>query len=136
MNETSELRVRDIMTPHVETIQPDLSVREASARMKQLGIGSIPVVEEEQVIGMLTDRDITIRSTARGESPDHTPVRDVMTPGILWVFEDQPVEEAAQFMDENNVKRLVVLNRERRVVGICSLIDVRPAPGTAPDVRL
>jgi CBS domain-containing protein len=117
------------MTPHVEVIHPDATLREAAQRMQTLDVGPIPVCDGDRLQGMLTDRDITIRATAMGRDPNTTRVRDVMTPDIVYCFEDQDVQEAAQIMEERQIRRLVVLNRDKRLVGIVSLGDLATQTG-------
>jgi CBS domain-containing protein len=92
--------------------------------MKELDVGLLPVCEEDRLVGMVTDRDITIRSTSEGLDPWTTPVRDAMTREVIFCFEDQDVAEAARLMKEMQVRRLAVLNREKRLVGIVSLADL------------
>jgi CBS domain-containing protein len=117
------------MTPHVEVIHPDATLREAAQKMQTLDVGPIPVCDGDRLQGMLTDRDITIRATAQGRDPNTTRVREVMTPDIVYCFEDQDVEEAAQIMEERQIRRLVVLNRDKRLVGIVSLGDLATQTG-------
>jgi CBS domain-containing protein len=123
------MRVHDVMTRNVECIGPEASLQEAAARMKSLDIGTLPVCENDRIVGMLTDRDITIRATAEGESPKVIRVRDIMTPDIIYCFDDQLVSEAAELMKENQIRRLVVLDRDKRLVGIVSLGDVAVETG-------
>jgi CBS domain-containing protein len=112
------------MTLHVEVIHPDATLHEAAEKMKSLDVGPIPVCDGDRLVGMVTDRDITVRATAEGRDPNTTRVRDVMTPDIIYCFEDQDVEEAARIMGEQQIRRLVVLNRDKRLVGIVSLGDL------------
>ena len=99
--------LRDVMTRHVEVIHPDATLREAAQKMKTLDVGPVPVCDGERLQGMLTDRDITIRATAEGRDPNTTRVRDVMTPDMVYCFEDQDVREAARIMEERQIRRLV-----------------------------
>ena len=121
--------LKDIMTPNVEVIRPDATLQEAAQKMKNLDVGPIPVCDGERLVGMLTDRDITIRATAEGRDPKTTSVREVMTPEVEYCFEDQSIEDAARLMEEKQIRRLVVLNRDKRLVGIVSLGDVATATG-------
>src|SRR5438270_229940 len=116
--------VREVMTPHVEVIHPDATLREAAEKMKSLDIGPIPVCDGQRLQGMLTDRDITVRATAEGRDPNSTRVRDVMTPDVVYLFEDQDVQDAARIMEQRQIRRLVVLDRDKRLVGIVSLGDL------------
>jgi CBS domain-containing protein len=93
--------------------------------MKELDVGMLPVCgDNDRLVGTLTDRDITIRAVAEGLDPRTALVRDVMTPSVVYCFEDEDVEEAARLMKDNQVRRLVVLNRDKRLVGIVSLGDL------------
>jgi CBS domain-containing protein len=119
------MMVRDIMTKGVECTQPTATLREAARMMKELNVGPLPVCgDNDRLVGMITDRDIAIRAVAEGDDPDATPVSAVMTPKIISCYEDQDVSEAARLMEKNQVRRLVVLNRDKRLVGIVSLGDL------------
>lgn len=121
--------IGDAMTRSVETIEPGATVQAAAARMRSCGIGVLPILEEGQPVGMLTDRDITVRATALGKDPKETLVRDVMTATVVTCREDAPISEAEQLMEEKAVRRLVVLNSWHRIVGIISLDDIATLPG-------
>lgn len=119
------MQVKEIMTPDVECTQPSASLREAAQKMRDLDIGPLPVCgDNDRLVGMITDRDITIRAVEDGKDPDATLVRDVMTPNIIYCYEDQDVSDAAHMMEQNQIRRLVVLNRDKKLVGILSLGDV------------
>ena len=118
------MRVSEVMTRGTECTRPDATIREAAERMKALDVGSLPVCDNDRLVGMLTDRDITVRSVAAGHDPGTECVRDVMTPGIAYCFEDQDVSEVADLMREKQVRRLPVLNRDKRMVGIVALGDL------------
>ena len=119
------MQVSEIMTPGVECTRPDATLREAAQRMRDLDVGPLPVCgNNDRLEGMITDREIVVRALAEGQDPSKTPVRDVMTPGIIYCYDDQDVSEAAQLMEENQVRRLVVLNSDKRLVGIVSLGDL------------
>jgi CBS domain-containing protein len=116
--------VREIMTRGAECISLDGTVREAAEKMRHLNVGTLPVLDRGRLVGVVTDRDITVRATALGWRPECTPVRDVMTPEILFCFDDQNVTEAAALMRDKQVRRLIVLDREQRITGILSLGDL------------
>ena len=97
--------------------------------MKSLDVGPLPVCDNDRLVGMVTDRDITVRATAEGDAPTDVRVRDVMTPEVIYCFEDDPVEDAARLMAAKQVRRLVVLNRDKRMVGIVSLGDLAVKTG-------
>ncbi len=118
------MKVKDVMTKGAECIGPDASIQEAAQRMKSLDIGPLPVCENDRIVGFITDRDIAIRGVAEGCDTKSTMVRDLMTPGVVACFEDQDVSEAAEKMREKQIRRLVVLNENKRLVGIVSLGDL------------
>jgi CBS domain-containing protein len=119
------MRVADVMTHSAECARPSDSIAHAAERMRELDVGALPVCgDNDKLAGIVTDRDITIRGTAECCDPEGTHVSDIMTPGIVYCFEDQDVSEAARVMEEKQVRRLVVLNRDRRMVGILSLGDL------------
>jgi CBS domain-containing protein len=123
------MRVKEVMTPRVEVIPADSTLQAAAARMKSQDVGPLPVCEGDRLVGMLTDRDITVRATAEGEDPTIIRVRDIMTPDVLYCFEDDLVSDAARLMQENQVRRLVVLDRDKRLVGLVSLGDLAVETG-------
>ncbi len=115
------MRIKDIMTPSPECIAPEESVQEAARKMRNLDVGPLPVCENDRLAGMITDRDIVVRAVAEGRNPQTTKVREVMTPEVLYCYDDQDFEEAAGKMRVHQVRRLLVLNRDARLVGIVSL---------------
>ena len=126
-------KLTDLMSRDVKVISPDTSIREAATQMREGDFGMLPVGENDRLIGAITDRDIAIRAVAQGKE-GHTKVREVMSEGIAWVFEDQSVEDAAKMMSERQVRRLPVVDRNKRLVGIVALGDfavesseIRPA---------
>jgi CBS domain-containing protein len=127
------MQLKDIMTPDPLVLSPETTLTEAAQRMRDLDSGVMPVGERDRLVGMLTDRDITVRATAEGRDPNTTPVREVMTPDVVYGFEDDDVQEAAKTMEEHQIRRLIVLNRDERPVGIVSLGDLAVH---APDDRL
>ncbi len=118
------MRVTEVMTRRVECVGPDATLQEAAAKMKSLDVGPLPVCDNDRLVGMVTDRDITVRATAEGEAPQDVCVRDVMTPEVIYCFEDADVKQAALLMQQKQVRRLLVLNRDKRLVGIVSLGDL------------
>jgi CBS domain-containing protein len=127
------MQLRDVMTRDVKVIRPDAPIRDAARRMREIDVGPIPVCDGDRLVGLLTDRDITIRAVAEGRDPNTTCVRDVMTPDVACCFEDQDIEQAAALMEERQIRRLPVLNKAKRLVGIVSLGDLAMA---SPDVEL
>ncbi len=119
------MQMNELMTRGVKCARPNDSIAAAAQMMKELDVGALPVCDDGQrLVGMITDRDITTRATADCCDPGGTRVCDVMTPGIVYAFEDQDVTEAARLMKENQIRRLPVLNRDQRLVGIVSLGDL------------
>jgi CBS domain-containing protein len=118
------VQLKDIMTRDPVVLRPDAPLKEAARRMRDLDSGVMPVGEGDRLVGMLTDRDITVRATAEGRDPNGTPVREVMTPDVVYCFEDDDVRAAARKMEEHQIRRLIVLNRDKRLVGIVALGDI------------
>ncbi|MCI0541497.1 MAG: CBS domain-containing protein [Verrucomicrobiales bacterium] len=117
------MKLKDILTKDPQVISPDALICEAGKMMKQYDIGMLPVCDGERLVGAITDRDLAIRAVADGDDPLRTKVKDVMTPGICWCFEDQSLEEVAELMEEKQIRRIAVLNGNKRLVGIASLGD-------------
>ena len=118
------MKLKDIMTEKVEVIGPDTSLYEAARKMRDLDVGSLPVCDGERLVGMLTDRDLTVRAVAEGRDPKTAPVRDSMTPDIVYCFENQTAADAERIMGEKQIRRLPVLDRDKRLAGIVSLGDL------------
>ena len=119
------MQLIDVMTRNAECIKPSDSVMHAARRMRDMEVGSLPVCDQNsRLAGMITDRDITIRCTADGHDPKEVAVADIMTPEIIYCFEDDDIHEAAAVMEEHQIRRLPVLNREKRLVGIVTLGDM------------
>jgi CBS domain-containing protein len=119
-----EQRLRDVMTTGVETVAPGDTIRYAAEKMEALDIGSLPVCDGERLVGVLTDRDITIRAVATGRDPNRTAVIETMTPQLVFAYEEQPVDEAVDLMREHEIRRLPVVDHGRRLVGIVALADL------------
>jgi CBS domain-containing protein len=126
------MQVLDVMSHGVECTPPTATLQQAARKMRELDVGPLPVCNEnDRLVGMLTDRDITIRAVAEGLDPRTTLVRQVMTPEIVYCFSDQDVTEAARLMRDRQIRRLVVLDRHKRLVGIVSLGDLAVDTGNA-----
>ncbi len=123
------MQLKDVMTRNVEVVHPDATLQEAAAKMDALDVGPLPVSDGTQVLGVLTDRDITVRATATGQDPKVALVRDFMSRDMVYAFEDQDVMEAARLMQEKQIRRLLVLDRDNRLVGIVSLGDLAVQTG-------
>jgi CBS domain-containing protein/sporulation protein YlmC with PRC-barrel domain len=122
--EADGMQVKEIMTHQVEVVHPEATLWEAAQKMAALDIGPLPVCKGDELVGMLTDRDITVRAVAEGLDPKTTRVYEVMTPEIIFTYEGEDIGLAAQLMTEHQIRRLVVLNRDKRLVGIVSLGDL------------
>jgi CBS domain-containing protein len=117
------MKISEVMTREVKIVSPGLTIREAARSMADLGVGALPVAENDRLVGMITDRDIAVRGVADGKGPD-TPIREVMTAEVMYCYEDEAVEEVARQMDQLQVRRLPIVSRDKRLVGIVSLGDV------------
>jgi CBS domain-containing protein len=125
------MRVYEVMTKNAECIRPETTIRDAAGRMRDLDVGSLPVCDNDRIVGVLTDRDIAVRSVAEGHDPTADHVREIMTRGVTYCFEDQDIREAAEMMRDKQIRRLPVLNRQKRLVGIVSLGDLAVQGGDA-----
>lgn len=115
-------QMKDVMSRGVQVVSPDATLKEAAVLMRDKGIGMLPVGENDRMIGAITDRDIAIRAVAEGKNGEAT-VREVMTNDLVWVYEDDTVEQGASKMSECQIRRLPVVNTDKRLVGIVSLGD-------------
>lgn len=118
------MNVSEIMTTDVRMIGPQETLQHAAQMMDEMDVGALPVCDGRRLLGMVTDRDITVRGTAAGLAPEKACVSDVMTTGTEWCTEDQDTEEVMRLMGDAQVRRLPVINAEREVVGIVSLGDL------------
>jgi CBS domain-containing protein len=117
------MRVSEAMTRDVRVASPGQTIRDVANIMAEIDAGAMPVGENDRLVGMITDRDIAIRAVAKGKGPD-TPVRDVMSSEVKYCYEDEDLEHVAENMGDIQVRRLPVVNREKRLVGIVSLGDI------------
>lgn len=118
------MKIAELMTPDVEVIRPDDTLHTAARMMADLDAGILPVGENDRLVGMITDRDITVRAVAEGRDPEKTTVRETMSDQVRYCFDDENPQEVAQKMGAWQVRRLPVLNRDKRLVGIVSLGDL------------
>jgi CBS domain-containing protein len=118
------VKVSEVMTPYVATISPEASVREAAQLMRELDTGSLPVCEGGRLLGMVTPKDLAVRATAEGRDAESTLVMDVMTPDVLCCYGEDDVQDAKRLMEESRLGRLVVLDEDRRPVGVVALSDI------------
>ena len=117
-------KVREIMSKKVAWVDPDMSLQDAAKKMRELDIGCLPVGRDDRLVGMITDRDIACRAVAEGDDPGKTPISKAMSKGVTYCFDDQDVGEAARLMEQKQIHRLPVLNRQKRMVGMLSLGDI------------
>ena len=117
-------QIKDVMTPGFKWMAPDAPVSQVAQTMRDMDVGFMPLAENDKMVGMITDRDITVRAIAEGKSPEQTPAREVMTAKTYYCYDDQDVEEVCNNMGEIQVRRLPVVNRDKRLVGIVSLGDL------------
>ncbi|MEM6781057.1 MAG: CBS domain-containing protein [Pseudomonadota bacterium] len=117
-------QIKDVMTPNCQWIAPEKNANDAAEIMKQQDIGFLPVGENDKLIGMVTDRDIVMRTLAEAKDPAATQIRDIMTPKTFYCYDDQDVEEICNNMGEIQVRLLPVVNRDKRLVGVVTLGDL------------
>jgi CBS domain-containing protein len=116
--------VKECMTKNVKLGRPDMTVCEAAQKMKDGHFGILPIEENDRLVGMVTDRDIAIRGVAEGKDSQKIKVSEIMSKKVLYCYEDQELDEIAQNFAKNQVRRLPVLSRKKRLVGILSLADM------------
>ena len=126
------MKIAELMTHDVELVDPAMSIRDAAIRMRDEDIGALPVGENDRLVGMVTDRDIAMRGVAADKAPGECPVRDVMSGGIYYCYEDDEAQRGATLMAEHRVRRLPVLNSDKRMVGVVSLADLAKAGVAQP----
>lgn len=114
--------LKDLMSRDVQVINPDETIRAAALKMLNGNFGMLPVGENDRMIGTIADRDITIRAVAEGRDSS-TKVRELMTEGVIWAYEDDSVDDGAKLMSEHQIRRLPIVNAEKRLVGIVALGD-------------
>lgn len=129
-----QTRIADVMTRNPAFLRGDQTVDQAAKVMAELGVGALPICENEQLIGMLTDRDITVRCTATGKSPGECRVADAMSSKVQWCSEDDTVDVARHKMESKRIRRLPVVDRDHHLVGMFSLGDLATRSGDAGDV--
>ena len=117
------MQVNEVMTPHTVKLTPDQSLKDAAEIMRRIETGFVPVGEDDRLVGTITDRDIVISGIAQGKSTNAA-VGEVMSRDVLYVFDDQEVAEVARNMGESQVRRMPVVDRDKRLVGIVSLGDL------------
>ena len=121
------MQIKAIMTEQVSSVRPDTPVADVARTLRDSDIGSAPVADDDRLIGIITDRDIVTRIVAAGTDPRTATARDAMSPKIMYCFDDQTVEEVLANMGDQQIRRLPVVNRDKRLVGIVSLGDLAKA---------
>ena len=121
------MKVKDAMHKGAEWVAPDTTVSQVAKRMRELDVGSIPVGENDKLIGMVTDRDITCRAVANGKDLSKLTAREVMTKGIVYCRDGEELDDALRIMESKKIRRLPVINEKKRMVGMLSLGDVSHA---------
>ena len=121
------MKVKEAMHKGVEWRSPDTPVSEIARLMREQDVGAVPIGENDRLVGMVTDRDIVCRGCTNGRDPDMVKAREVMTSGIIYCVEDEEVSDAVHLMEDKKIRRLPVLNAEKRMVGMLTLGDVAHA---------
>ena len=129
------MKIKDIMSHDVRTTKPSDTVQHAAGIMAEIDAGALPVAENDRLIGMVTDRDIVLRAVAKGKPPGECRVRDVMSDGIKYVYEDESTDDLARNMSDLQLRRLPVMSRDKRLVGIVALGDLATAPGRGREAK-
>src|SRR5262245_10680839 len=109
------MKISEVMTRQVRVIGPGRSIREAAKLMDELNVGGLPVCDGQRLLGIITDRDITVRATAVGKDPEAVPVREIMTDDVRWCFEDETVEDVAHMMGDVQIRRIPVVDRNKHL---------------------
>jgi CBS domain-containing protein len=130
------MQIRDVMTEGAEVISSHAPAIEAAAKMKELDVGSLPVCDGQRLEGLITDRDIAVRLVAEGLDASMTKVNEIMTPGATYCFDDQTLEEAASVMEAQQIRRLPILDRNQRLVGMLSRGDLAVRTQASEDLAL
>lgn len=118
------MKISDVMTKNPILISKETTVLEAAKRMKESNCGILPIANEEEVCGVVTDRDIVVQAVAEGENLENKPVKEIMTEDICFCNEDDPLDKAVHTMNDKKVRRILVLNENKDLTGILSLADV------------
>ncbi len=125
------MKVRDLMTRDVYVARPNQTIRDVAGMMANIDAGVLPVGDDHRLLGMITDRDIAIRAVGMGKGPQ-TLVQDIMSREVKYCYEDEDTEHVAQNMGDQQIRRLPVVNRDKRLVGILSLSDLAIVEGPRP----
>ncbi len=118
------MKLRDVMSRDVEVVEPEATLTDAAKKMQQLNVGILPVCDGDTLLGVVTDRNITVRAVGTEQDPTRTTVQQIMTQQLVYCFEDQDIRDAARLMEDKQLRRLVILNRDKQLAGIVSLGDL------------
>ena len=118
------MKIREIMTTNVECVSPGTGVQELAEKMKALDVGFVPICENDRLAGTVTDRDIVVRGLAGGQNINTIKAKDIMTKDVIWCFEDQDIKDVAKRMRDKDVRRMLILNQNKRLVGVVSIGDI------------
>ncbi len=118
------MKIKEVMSPKVQCVNSHHSIREAAKIMRDLKIGSIPVEDDDRLVGMITDHDLVVGAMAEGRMADSTTVAECMTKGIKYCFEDEEIADVKAQMVANHISRIPVMNNQRRLVGIVTFRDI------------
>lgn len=121
------MKVKEVMHKGVQWVAPDLPLPDIAQKMEKYDVGAIPVGQDDRLVGMVTDRDITLRGITRGKNPSQLTAKDVMTKGVIWCHDTDSIDEAAHLMESKKVRRLPVIDENKRMVGMISLGDISHA---------
>ncbi|WP_257457834.1 CBS domain-containing protein [Archangium lipolyticum] len=117
-------KIHEVMTRDVEVINPNDTLRDAAEKMRSLNVGPLPVCDGQRILGMITDRDIVVRAIALGRDPNTTQVADAMSPGIEYCFDDDDVDGVLERMRDKQIRRVIVVDRNKKLVGIVAIGDL------------
>jgi CBS domain-containing protein len=123
------MQAKELMSRNVECVFPDMFIQDVARIMKSMDVGFVPVCKDDRLIGTVTDRDIVLRAVAEDREIRNTRARDVMSDDVFWIYEDQPVEEVADFMATKEIRRVMILDRNKRLVGVISIGDLAKGGG-------
>jgi CBS domain-containing protein len=126
------MKLLEVMTKDVEVAFANSTLKECAQKMKALDIGALPVCDQDRLLGMITDRDLCLRGLAEGLDPDTTYVKEIVSKPIIYSFENDDVESAVRIMETRQIRRLAVLDKNKRLVGVVSLGDIAVRTGNEP----
>ncbi|MBZ0274133.1 CBS domain-containing protein [bacterium] len=118
------MKIREVMSRQIQYVQPNDTVRTTAEKMREFDVGAIPVIDGENCIGIVTDRDIALRSVAEGYDPMTEQIADIMSAGVVSCLEDDELEKATRIMEQNKVRRLLVVNTQGKPIGVVSMGDI------------